>query len=89
MLRAATCELDSLVSGWESRALKQPNSSDYSTHVYDKQALAQAHGNIAKKPPRGAPLWSTCSSNQHVVPCLTMQALERRGVKEEMRIAGV
>lgn len=67
MLRPATCELDSVVSGWESRALKQPNSSDYSTRVYDKQALAQTHASGAKKPPRAVPPWSTCSSNQHVL----------------------
>lgn len=88
MLRPATCELDSVVSGWESRALKQPNSSDYSTRVYDKQALAQTHASGAKKPPRAVPPWSTCSSNQHVL-CPTMQALEKRRAREEMRVAGV
>lgn len=72
-------EFDYVVSGSaESRALKQPSSSDYSACVYDMWALAQAHGNVAAKPPRALLLWSTCCGNKHIVLCPAMQALEKR-----------
>lgn len=67
MIRPVTCEFDSVVSGWKCRVLKQPSSSDYSTRVYDMEALAGAHRRIAKKPPRAVSLWSTSSSKEHVV----------------------
>lgn len=56
VIRPVTCEFDSVVSGWKSRVLKHPSSSDYSTRVYDMEALARAHRSIAKKPPRAVSL---------------------------------
>lgn len=41
-------------------------------------ALAQAHGNVAAKPPRALLPWSTCCSSKYIVLCPTMQALEKR-----------
>lgn len=75
VIRPMTCEFDSVVSGWKSRVLKQPSSSDYSTHVYDIEALAQAHRSMAQKPPRAVSLCSTSSSKEHVALCPMMQAL--------------
>lgn len=53
MIKPVTCELHSVVSGWESRTLKQPSSSDYSTRVYNKQALAQGTWKYSRRAPRG------------------------------------